>query len=105
MPTVSTTTGPTRNPRFCRRLLSAADSAPRGSGRDQACCAMITPPTWAPNVFFDLKAKTESSSSEEELRLMLRALLAERFSLKTHWQTRELSYYALVEERNGPKLK
>ena len=36
---------------------------------------------------------------------MLRALLEERFNLKLHTETKELTVYALVVGRNGPKLR
>jgi uncharacterized protein (TIGR03435 family) len=36
---------------------------------------------------------------------MLQTLLADRFQLKLHHETRELPVYALVVGKNGPKLK
>jgi uncharacterized protein (TIGR03435 family) len=36
---------------------------------------------------------------------MLQMLLAERFQLKLHHETKELSVYALVVAKNGPKLQ
>jgi uncharacterized protein (TIGR03435 family) len=36
---------------------------------------------------------------------MLRTLLAERFQLKVHRETREGNVYALVAAKNGPNLK
>lgn len=39
-----------------------------------------------------------------DARVMLRTLLADRFQLKIHRETRELPVYALVVARNGPKL-
>lgn len=41
----------------------------------------------------------------EDIRQMVQALLAERFQLKAHRETRELPLYALVVAKNGPKLK
>ena len=41
----------------------------------------------------------------DEARVMLQTLLAERFQLKIHRETRELPVYALVVAKNGPKLK
>ncbi len=40
-----------------------------------------------------------------ELRLRLQALLADRFHLVVHHETREMPVYALVVAKNGPKLK
>ena len=36
---------------------------------------------------------------------MLRSLLAERFNLRSHTETKEMTVYALVIAKNGPKLK
>ncbi len=38
------------------------------------------------------------------LDLMLQALLADRFKLKVHHETKELPVYALTVAKNGPKL-
>ena len=38
-------------------------------------------------------------------RLMLRALLADRFKLSTHYETREMPVYALRVDKRGPKLQ
>ena len=43
--------------------------------------------------------------SLEIARRMLQTLLAERFQLKLHRETRELPVYALVAGKGGPKLK
>jgi uncharacterized protein (TIGR03435 family) len=67
----------------------------------------------APNVvlskgtFYDIGAKAEGDGapSRAEFRQMLQALLADRFKLKVHRETRERQVYALVVGKNGPKLK
>ena len=38
-------------------------------------------------------------------RFVWQALLADRFKLKVHFETRELPIYALVVAKGGPKLK
>jgi uncharacterized protein (TIGR03435 family) len=45
-----------------------------------------------------------NSDPSREIRGMVQALLAERFQLKVHHQTKELPVYALVVAKNGPKL-
>ncbi len=53
---------------------------------------------------FDIVAKMPEGSSKDDAPKMLRALLEERFKLKTHWETREGDTYNLVVAKGGPKL-
>lgn len=53
---------------------------------------------------FDILAKAPDGTARPQMTLMARALLAERFKLKTHFETRELPIYALVVERPDAKL-
>src|SRR5262249_2585305 len=53
----------------------------------------------------DAKAENPSSATEEQLLSMLQNLLADRFHLKFHRETKKASGYALVVAKNGPKLK
>jgi len=55
---------------------------------------------------FDVEAKAENpSATEEQLLLMLRNLLADRFQLRLHRETVERTGYALVQAKSGLKLK
>jgi uncharacterized protein (TIGR03435 family) len=54
---------------------------------------------------YDIIAKGEGNATVDQLREMLRTLLADRFDLKFHPETKELPVYALVIGKNGPKLK
>ena len=54
---------------------------------------------------YDVEAKAaESKPSLEQSRLMLQALLADRFKLMVHRETKEMPVYALVAGRNGTRL-
>lgn len=57
---------------------------------------------------FDVAAKAAAPASREELRTMLRALLADRFKLTTHIETRSSQIWALVLAHRdgslGPQL-
>ena len=62
-------------------------------------------PGWLDSDEYEIDARAEASSTRAQLRLMLRTLLAERFLLALHRETKELNVYALIAGRNGPKLK
>jgi uncharacterized protein (TIGR03435 family) len=56
---------------------------------------------------YDIVAKAEGDSAptKDEFRQMLQQLLADRFKLKVHRETREMPVYELVVGKNGPKFK
>jgi len=67
-------------------------------------------PEWQNSLKFDINARAEDGSASTDTTLaMLQALLADRFKLKAHTETREVPIYALVVARDdgrlGPKLK
>ena len=62
-------------------------------------------PSWLGSDRFDIVAKApEGAVAPEQLRPMLRALLADRFKLTVHRETREMPIYALVLARSDGKL-
>jgi uncharacterized protein (TIGR03435 family) len=65
----------------------------------------ISGPDWMREQRFDIVAKLPDGASPDQVPEMLQALLAERFSLKVHRESKEHSVYALVVGKNGPKLK
>lgn len=73
-------------------------------------------PSWLGETKFDIEAKADSatddqmhtlSSAEGRLRKqkMLQALLADRFQVKVHEESRQLPIYALVLAKDGPKFQ
>jgi uncharacterized protein (TIGR03435 family) len=65
-------------------------------------------PDWGArgNNVYDLDARTDSDSpTVAQVRLMVQALLAERFQLTLHRESRDLPVYELVIGKNGSKLK
>jgi uncharacterized protein (TIGR03435 family) len=73
-------------------------------------------PNWIKSENYDVEAKMESSvadafrklpraQQEVALEHMLQVVLAERFNLKVHRETKELPVYFLVVARGGPKLQ
>jgi bla regulator protein blaR1 len=65
---------------------------------------LVGGPSWLDSERFDILAKAEGSPTPDQERLMLRALLAERFALSVHNETRELPLYAMVMARADGKL-
>jgi uncharacterized protein (TIGR03435 family) len=65
----------------------------------------ISGPNWLDGERFDIVAKIPQGATKEQFRLMLRNLLAERFKLALHHETKDLPMYALVVGKGGPKLK
>jgi len=53
---------------------------------------------------YDIAAKADDPVDDEHLKLMMRTLLADRFKLTFHRQTKDLSGYALVPSRTGVKF-
>jgi uncharacterized protein (TIGR03435 family) len=68
---------------------------------------LIAGPEWTKSreVRFDIVAKAAARDTpDDQLRLMLRGLLAERLKLMVHTEPREMPYLALTVAKNGPKL-
>lgn len=71
--------------------------------------ALKTSPDWIQrgDLRFDIQAKAEDSAktTEKQLLTMLQNLLADRFQLKFHYETKEEAGFALTVAKNGPKLR
>lgn len=65
----------------------------------------ISAPDWVSGEGYDILAKVPPHTTKEQFAPMLRSLLAERFHLVVHRDTKELPVYALIVAKNGPKLK
>jgi len=77
---------------------------------------IVGAPGWINSEQFDIQAKGDSALDEQLKKLsepqqalvkrhMLQELLADRFGLKLHHETRDLPIYALVVAKNGPKIE
>jgi uncharacterized protein (TIGR03435 family) len=73
-------------------------------------------PSWLPSERFDIQAKMDAATTEALAKLsqaqrvlaqqqMLQALLADRFQLTVHRETKEGTIYTLVIAKGGPKLQ
>ena len=61
--------------------------------------------SWTGSERYDVFAKTGSPVGENQLRLMLRALLADRFRLEFHHDRKETAVYVLLPGKVSPRLK
>jgi uncharacterized protein (TIGR03435 family) len=55
--------------------------------------------------YYEIEGRSEAPVTLDQCRLMVQALLADRFKLKVHHETKVISVYALVVGKGGPKLK
>ena len=73
-------------------------------------------PNWLNSEKYDIEAKMDTSTADElrklgederrvERQRMLQALLADRFKLTIHRETKELPIYALVVAKDGAKFQ
>jgi uncharacterized protein (TIGR03435 family) len=65
----------------------------------------VVGPDWMASERFDIDAKLPAGSTKEQVPDMLQSLLAERFQLKFHNESKEFPVYALEVAPGGGKLK
>jgi len=64
----------------------------------------IAGPDWIRHDRFTIAAKAASPAVDSQLRAMLQTLLAERFKVALHRDSKTIAGYSLVVAKNGPKL-
>ena len=65
-------------------------------------------PEWVKVTRYDIEARVEGEPTKDDMRTMMRALLADRFHLKLHSETREVAVFDMILARpgkTGPSLK
>jgi outer membrane protein assembly factor BamB len=62
-------------------------------------------PDWLDTEFYDFQAKADHSLTRAELPAVFQALLAERFKLQFHRETRTLPALLLTVDKSGAKMK
>ncbi len=65
----------------------------------------ITGPDWLKSQMYEIHAKLPEGSNKDQIPEMMQTLLAERFKLTFHKETRELPVYGLIVGKNGVKMK
>lgn len=58
-------------------------------------------PAWAKKTRFDIMARGPTVATKDQFRLMLQTLLADRFKLAVHYQTKQVPVFALELIRSG----
>jgi uncharacterized protein (TIGR03435 family) len=65
----------------------------------------VNGPDWTGSDRYDITAKAAGALPDEQLRAMMQTLLAERFKMAAHRQTKEMQAYLLGVAKGGPKFK
>lgn len=76
---------------------------------------VIGGPDWIDAIHYDVDARIDPALADalekmpneqrrDETSLMMQSLLADRFKLKVHFESRQLPIYALLVAKSGPKL-
>lgn len=63
---------------------------------------------WVKEDRFDIQARADGNPTKDQMRLMVQSLLADRFKLTIHYETRQLPVFALVltkPGKTGPQLQ
>jgi uncharacterized protein (TIGR03435 family) len=61
-------------------------------------------PDWMENTRFDIVAKLPEGATKEQVPAMLQTMLADRFKLVTHKESKVLPVYAMILAKGGPRL-
>jgi uncharacterized protein (TIGR03435 family) len=62
-------------------------------------------PEWLDRNEYDIDTRAAGVGTREQMALMLRSLIAERFKLAQHSEMREMRVYELVVSKSGPKIR
>jgi bla regulator protein blaR1 len=62
-------------------------------------------PEWIYRDYYQIEGRTKAPATTKEMRTMLQTLLADRFKVKLHRESKEMPVYALIIGTSGLKLK
>jgi uncharacterized protein (TIGR03435 family) len=65
----------------------------------------IIGPSSMSNTAYDIAAKVPGGATRKQFLVMIQRMLAERFELRFHWETRNIAAYELVVAKGGSKLR
>ncbi len=95
--------GNLRGDRYVLRQASVAEMIATAYGLDPT--SVQAGPSWLEMDRFEVYAKATPGTSADDLKLMLRSLLAERFRLVVHNGTAPLPAFVLAAGKEKPKMK
>ena len=75
-----------------------------GNAYDIQSYQIVGGPRWMETDGFDIEAKGDSNATRQQVLVMARGLLEDRFQLRFHRETRDLPVYALTVAKSGSKL-
>ena len=58
-------------------------------------------PKWVTTDHFDIQASVQGNPTKDQMRLMMQSLLADRFKLTVHYETRQIPVFALLMDTPG----
>jgi uncharacterized protein (TIGR03435 family) len=70
--------------------------------------SVVSQVPWVSEDRFDIEARAEGNPTKDQYRLMMRSLLADRFKMAVHFETRQVPVYGLVLAKPGklgPQLR
>jgi uncharacterized protein (TIGR03435 family) len=76
--------------------------------QDQIQSMIAQLPAWVARDSFVIEARAPGNPTKDQMRLMMQSLLADRFKLAVHFESRQVPVFALVPEepgKTGPKLR
>ena len=62
-------------------------------------------PDWLDRNEYEIDARSGAAATPEEMRLMLQALIRERFGFSFHRDTRSMTVYALIVDKGGTRIR
>jgi len=77
-------------------------------GAEQDVAFVKQEPKWALDNRYDIQARGPGNPTKDQYRLMVQALLADRFKLAVHYETKQVPVFALVLDKPGklgPKIQ
>ncbi len=83
---------------------AAHDNPMSGHSLPLPASQVVGGPAWIDSQGYDIEVKPEGNTDPKQVWLMWQTLLADRFKLRLHRETRELPLYVLTAANNGFKL-